>query len=168
MRFSFAVGVLLRDRDGGEVRIKRDGQPVVRYRLSEFDIGHARVGVDGAAQILEAAGAQKIFSSHARWVGYEPGRRGSRDQFRADADAAGYGSGRCTFGSFHIMGSARMGGSPATSAANPLGETWEARDLVVCDGSAFPTASGVNPMVSIEAIAHMNASALADRLAAAG
>ena len=62
------------------------------------------------------------------------------------------------------MGSARMGGSPAGSACNPLGETWEARDLLVCDGSSFPTASGVNPMVSIEAIAHMNASALAERL----
>ena len=54
-----------------------------------------------------------------------------------------------------------MGGSPATSACNPRGETWDVRDLYVCDGSAFPTASGVNPMISIESIAHMNASALA-------
>ena len=58
-----------------------------------------------------------------------------------------------------------MGGSPADSACNPMGEAWEVRDLVVCDGSAFPTASGVNPMVSIEAIAHMNARGLAARLA---
>ena len=50
-----------------------------------------------------------------------------------------------------------MGGSPATSAANPTGETWDVRDLVVADGSAFPTASGVNPMITIEAIAHLNA-----------
>jgi long-chain-alcohol oxidase len=66
--------------------------------------------------------------------------------------------------SFHIMGSARMGGSPAGSACDPEGQTWEVRDLVVCDGSAFPTSSGVNPMVSIEAVAHMNASRLAARL----
>jgi choline dehydrogenase-like flavoprotein len=158
------VGVLLRDRDGGEVRVGRDGQPDVRYQLSDYDIGHVRTGIDGAAQILEAAGAQRVFSSHARSVGYEPGRHGSRDQFNADADAAGYGAGRCTFASFHIMGSARMGGAPATSACNPLGETWEVRDLLVCDGSCFPTASGVNPMISIEAIAHMSASALAQRL----
>jgi choline dehydrogenase-like flavoprotein len=63
------------------------------------------------------------------------------------------------------MGSTRMGGSPDDSACNPVGETWDVRDLVVCDGSAFPTASGVNPMVSIEAIAHMNARGLAARLA---
>jgi choline dehydrogenase-like flavoprotein len=57
-----------------------------------------------------------------------------------------------------------MGGSAATSACGPEGETWETRNLVVCDGSTFPTASGVNPMISIEAIAHMHASALVARL----
>ena len=32
------------------------------------------------------------------------------------------------------------------------------------DGSTFPTASGVNPQISIQAIAHMNASGLAAKL----
>ena len=124
-----------------------------------------RKGLDGAAQVLEAAGARRIYSSHSRWVAYEPGRSGDRERFMGEVDAAGFGPGRCTMFSFHIMGTARMGGSPATSACDPDGQTWDLADAVVCDASAFPTASGVNPMISIEAIAHMNATRLAARLA---
>jgi long-chain-alcohol oxidase len=162
--FTSVVGALLRDCDGGEVRVGRDGQPVVRYRLSDYDLGHVRTGLDGAAQIHEAAGAKRIFLGHSRFVAYEPGVDGNRARFMADCDAAGYGPGQLLLGSFHIMGSARMGGSPASSACDPTGQTWDVRDLMVCDGSTFPTASGVNPMVSIEAIAHMNARGLAERL----
>jgi len=157
------IGVLLRDRDGGEVRVGRDGEPVVRYKLSEFDTGHLRTGIDGAAQMLEAAGARRVFSSHAKWVGYDTST-GSRAKFMADADATGYGSGQCILNSFHIMGSARMGGSPATSACDPTGQTWEVRGLYVLDGSSFPSASGVNPQISIQAIAHMGARGLAATL----
>jgi choline dehydrogenase-like flavoprotein len=158
------IGVLLRDRDGGRVRVGRDGEPVVRYRLSDYDAAHLRAGVEGAARILEAAGARRIFSSHSRWVSYEPGADGGLEGFMRAADDCGWGSNRVALNSFHIMGSARMGGSAATSACGPDGETWDVRDLYVCDGSAFPTASGVNPMVSIEAIAHMTASRLSERL----
>ncbi|MEA2391495.1 MAG: hypothetical protein QOK31_1604 [Solirubrobacteraceae bacterium] len=161
---SVPIGILLRDRDGGQVKVSKDGEPVVTYALSEFDAGHIRAGYDGAAQILEAAGARRIYSSQSKWVSYDPGVSGSREQFMREADACGYGAGQTQMGSFHIMGSARMGGSPATSACNPHGETWEVRDLYVCDGSSFPTASGVNPQISIQAIAHMNARALAARL----
>jgi choline dehydrogenase-like flavoprotein len=164
MSNTIPIGILLRDRDAGEVRVGRDGEPIVRYALSPYDTGHLRVGLDGAAQILEAAGARRIFSSHAKWVSYEPGHLGSRQQFMADADTAGYGAGQCTLGSFHIMGSARMGGFPSISACDPTGQTWEVRDLYVFDGSAFPTASGVNPQISIQAVAHMGARGLADRL----
>jgi long-chain-alcohol oxidase len=160
---SVPIGVLLRDRDAGEVQVDRAGHPVVRYRLSDYDERHVRRGVEGAAEIHEAAGAQRIFSSHARDVSYRPGN-GRRAQFMSAADACGWDTGRCTYGSFHIMGSARMGGSPETSVCNPRGETWEVRNLYVCDGSAFPTASGVNPMISIESIAHMNASHIAATL----
>ncbi len=161
---SVPIGVLLRDRDGGEVRVGRDGEPVVRYRLSEYDAGHLRTGIDGAAQILEAAGARRIFSAQNRWVAYDPGTSGSRERFMSEADSTGYGPGQVVLGSFHIMGSVRVGGSPASSACDPTGQTWDVRDLYVMDGSSFPTASGVNPQISIQAIAHMNARALAERL----
>ena len=64
----------------------------------------------------------------------------------------------------HIMGSARMGGSALTSAVDPDGQTWDVQGLYVADASCFPTASGVNPMISIESIAHMTATRLAARL----
>jgi choline dehydrogenase-like flavoprotein len=82
-----------------------------------------------------------------------------------DVDAAGFGAGQIHLGSFHIMGSARMGGSPGGAVCDPTGQTWDVRNLFVLDGSAFPTASGVNPQISIQAIAHMCARGLAARLA---
>ncbi|MFE3056175.1 GMC family oxidoreductase [Nocardia sp. NPDC059239] len=159
-----AVGVITRDRDHGSVETDRRGEAVVRYRISARDAAHTHIGIVNAARILEAAGAERIFSGHQAGVGYEPGASGSHEEFAAQAAAAGYAPGRCSMGALHIMGSARMGGSPADSATNPDGVTWDVPNIVVADGSCFPTASGVNPMVSIEAIAHMNATRLAARL----
>jgi choline dehydrogenase-like flavoprotein len=47
-----------------------------------------------------------------------------------------------------------MGADPRTSAIDGENETHEVRGLYVTDASAFPTASGVNPMLTIMAIAH--------------
>jgi long-chain-alcohol oxidase len=159
-----AIGVLVRDRDGGRVTIDRDGHPVSHYALSRFDREHLRSGFIGAARILEAAGAHLVFSPHAKWCAYEPGRSGSLDTFAQAMDSAGWDSGRVALFSFHLQGTARLGGSPQSSATNPEGQIWETRNLYVMDSSSFPTASGVNPMISIEAVAHRNASALAARL----
>ena len=153
------VGVLLRDRDAGEVRVGRDGRPVIRYRLSERDTGRLRAGTEAAARVLEAAGARRIVSSHSRYVHYEPGGPGTVETFMRDADACGWGPGRVALYSFHQMGTAAMG-----SVCDDEGEVVGARRLVVADASTFPTASGVNPMVTIQAVAHVNASALAGRL----
>ena len=159
------IGILLRDREGGRVHIGRDGEPVARYRISPFDLRHVRAGFRGAAQILEAAGARRIMSVHTGGIEYGPGSAGGVDEFVRAADAWGWGAGRCVFYSFHLMGTARMGGSRASSVCGPYGEVWGAPGLVIADGSVFPSAPGVNPMISIEATAHMNASALASRLA---
>jgi choline dehydrogenase-like flavoprotein len=163
-RFIAPLGIIVRDRDSGEVRVGRDGRPVVRYRLSDYDARHLRAGFEGAARILEAAGAKRIWSGQAKVVEYRPGQSGSIASFMAEADACGYGPGQTPLGSFHIMGSARMGGSPETAACTPAGETWEVRDLFVADGSTFPTACGVNPMISIESTAHMVSRGIAARL----
>ncbi len=159
------IGILTRDRDGGQVKVGRDGEPIVHYALSDFDRGHIRTGIDGAAQVLEAAGARRVISCQAGGPSYQPGRS-ARQQFMAAVDRAGYGPGQLILHSFHLMGSARMGGHPTASACDPNGQTWDVRDLYVFDGSSFPTASGVNPQISIQAIAHMGARHLAERLGA--
>lgn len=46
-----------------------------------------------------------------------------------------------------------MGISPKIAPVQPSGETFEVKNLYVADGSLFPTSVGVNPMVTIEAIA---------------
>jgi long-chain-alcohol oxidase len=162
--YTTGCGVLLRDHGVGEVRTGKDGEPIVRYRLTPEDVANMRRGIRGAAQIVEAMGARRIYSSQAKWVAYEPGSRGDLESFMHDADACGWGAGQAQVVSFHIMGSARMGRSPIDSVCDPTGQVWSTPGLYVLDGSAFPTASGVNPMVTIEALAHMNARDLAARL----
>jgi long-chain-alcohol oxidase len=164
MPYTGGLGLLLRDHGVGEVRAGRDGEPIVRYKLAPDDVEHMRRGLRGAARVVEAMGARRIYSSHSKWVAYEPGRSGDLDGFVRDADACGWGPGQAQIVSFHIMGSARMGGSPADSVCDPSGQVWETPGLYVCDGAAFPTASGVNPMVTIEALAHMNARGIAAKL----
>ncbi|MFE7719103.1 GMC family oxidoreductase [Nocardia rhizosphaerihabitans] len=160
-----SIGVITRDRDPGTVSIDGSGEPVVKYRLSDYDANHLHTGIVGAASVLEAAGAQRIYSGHQAGVSFEPGVRGSLAEFDAACKKAGYGPGQCSMGALHIMGSARMGGTAELSATNPDGATWEVDNIVVADGSSFPTAPGVNPMVTIEAIGYMNAKRLAAELA---
>jgi choline dehydrogenase-like flavoprotein len=158
------AGILLRDRDHGRVVIRRDGSPVWRYRISEFDQSHVRVGVRRAAEMLAESGAREVITSSVRPVRWIPGS-GSLETFMDEADAIGYGPNRTSYFSFHQMGTARMGSNPATSVVDMNNETHDTTGLYVMDGSCFPTASGVNPMVSIAAIAHRGATILAERIA---
>jgi choline dehydrogenase-like flavoprotein len=52
------------------------------------------------------------------------------------------------------MGTCRMGSDPRSAVVNADGEVYGVRGLFVADGSAFPAASGVNPMLTIMALAH--------------
>jgi long-chain-alcohol oxidase len=165
LRYTAGYGGLQRARDGGEVVVGPDGLPSPRWELSEFDRDVMRRGLDGAAQLLEAGGARRIYSSHAGWVSYEPGRDGGRESLLDAADRCGWGPAQVTLGSFHLMGTARMGTSREDSVCNPSGETWDVRGLYVVDGAVLPTGLGVNPMVTIEAAAHKISRGLAERLA---
>ena len=53
----------------------------------------------------------------------------------------------------HLAGTARMGFTRETSVVNGDCRSWDIPNLWVCDGSVFPTNGGVNPHLTITAIA---------------
>ncbi len=53
----------------------------------------------------------------------------------------------------HLAGTARMGFDRETSVVNADCRSWDIPNLWVCDGSVFPTTGGVNPSLTIQAIA---------------
>ncbi|WP_246795033.1 GMC family oxidoreductase [Burkholderia perseverans] len=53
----------------------------------------------------------------------------------------------------HLAGTARMGDDPATSVVDADCRSWDIPNLWICDGSVFPTVGGVNPSLTIQAIA---------------
>lgn len=65
---------------------------------------------------------------------------------------------------FHPLGTCRMGGDPEQSVVKHTGETWEVENLFVCDGSIVPTSLGVNPQLTIFALAMRCAGFVDDRL----
>jgi choline dehydrogenase-like flavoprotein len=67
----------------------------------------------------------------------------------------------------HLNGTARMGDDPRTSVVNADCRSWDIPNLWVCDGSVFPTVGGVNPSLTIQAIACRTADRIC-KLAARG
>ncbi len=67
----------------------------------------------------------------------------------------------------HLNGTARMGDDPRHSVVNADCRSWDIPNLWICDGSVFPTVGGVNPSLTIQAIACRTADRIKD-LAARG
>lgn len=161
-RHSFCA-VLPRDQGMGRVRVRRDGSPRIDYRLTPGDQRRITEGVIRAGRVMEAAGARRIFTMHYDAIEYTPNGPEAHDAWADEVRRRGYARGSTTFVSYHQMGSCRMGVDPSTSAVGPENETHEVNDLYVVDSSTFPTASGVNPMLSIYGIAHRAAHKIAAR-----
>jgi len=155
------AGILLRDRFGGRVSIDRDGVPIVDYRLSRYDAGHLRRAIAAGAEVLEAAGAREIWLPLARSISYRPGPRRAREEWLHRVDVAGWGPNELLLVTFHQMASCRMGASARTSVVDAEHRVWGVPGLYVVDASVFPTASGVNPMLTVMGIAHRAAGAIA-------
>jgi choline dehydrogenase-like flavoprotein len=53
----------------------------------------------------------------------------------------------------HLMGTCRMGFDRETSVVDRDGRSWDIPNLWICDGSLFVTSGGVNPSLTIQALA---------------
>ncbi len=145
--------VLARDKFGGRVTVgKRSGQPVIHYKLSDYDKKHLLRGLEETVRLHRVAGAEQVMVMHNQPVHYSP----KTDKLEDCLAAIHRRKWRPNdFGLFsaHQMGTCRMGGNP-DAPVQPNGETREIRNLFVADGSLFPSASGVNPMLSIQALGY--------------
>jgi choline dehydrogenase-like flavoprotein len=159
---SSALVLLIRDRGHGRVTVDGAGNPVHTYPLSDgMDLAHFRHGLKTLARMHDAAGAQEILTLHRKrlhWVRDSGETIDAYERRVHDAPLSPFE--HATF-SLHHMGSARMGTDPATSVAGPFGELHDTPGVWIGDASAFPTASGTNPMLTTMALAHRTAEAIA-------
>lgn len=156
-----AIFIIL-SRDTGEGRITLDprGDPVPHYWPNATDRGRLVRGMQEMARIALAGGAVAVSTLHSPrlLLQGEGGRPGavSRGRLEACLDAIaerGIQPNRMPLFSAHQMGTCRLGRDARTAVADPDGEVYGVRGLFIGDGSGFPTACGVNPMISIMGLA---------------
>jgi choline dehydrogenase-like flavoprotein len=146
--------ILTRDYFSGRVDVNKQGNPVVHYNLNQYDAQHMMRGILESSRIHQAAGAIEIgapFAIPLTW---------NRDHDDFESYLAEVGSKTLQPNNFalysaHQMSSCRMSASPRLGAVAPNGETFEVKGLYVADGSVLPTASGVNPMLTIMSTAYL-------------
>ncbi len=144
--------ILTRDKFGGKVTLNKYGRPQISYQLHDFDKKHVLKGMEESIKIHLAAGAAEAFVAHNQLISYKQGD--SLATLAATIQKLSWQPNRYALFSAHQMGTCRMGGNSRTHATKPTGETYEVQNLYVADGSLFPRCSGVNPMLSIQALAY--------------
>jgi choline dehydrogenase-like flavoprotein len=142
------------DHGSGEVVLGDDGRALVRWSLADdLDRKVAARGHTELARVHHAAGAREIFTFH--WTPHHWRRGEDFDAYLERLEEAP--PEEYTAYSAHQMGSCRMGSSAADAVADGRGELHDTAGVWVGDASAFPTATGVNPMVSIMVLAERTA-----------
>lgn len=140
----------------GSVTLDRGGRARIRYRMGATERGKLLRGMDAAARMHFAAGAEEVCTLHTHAC-----RLHSPAELKAMALRPS-GPNQLGVLSAHVNGTCRMGTNPETSGCTPDGERHGVPGLYVVDGSLLPTAPGVNPQETIMALATV----IADRIAA--
>lgn len=164
---------LARDRNGGTVTPSTDpsnpSRPNVTYNPSPADKQSILHGLLRLSELLYVSGALEI---HTCLPTFPPFIRPSPSsqppntnltplsspslndsEFQSWLAALEATGGPTRFSSAHQMGSCRMGKNKREGAVDEKGRVWGTEGLWVADASVFPSASGVNPMITNMGIA---------------
>ncbi|KAF3604780.1 hypothetical protein F2Q69_00033495 [Brassica cretica] len=146
------VFTLLRDKGTGTINSKSS----IEYNLNNEDEESLKKGLERVLNILTAAGAEEIgtHNSEGKSLNVRTASAVEIERFVREESSKGLKDLSGQICSAHQVGSCRMGTRPEVSAVKPTGETWEVEGLFVADTSVFPTALGVNPMVTVQSIAY--------------
>ena len=138
-------GLMISDRSRGRVASVL-GRPLVRYDLCAEDTATVHTGLQRLAELMWAAGATRVVLPLAGLpeLRHEERHRLARHPVRpADLKLMG----------FHPLGTARAAADPAHGALDGDLALHGAQGIHVADGSAVPGPLGVNPQITIMALA---------------
>ncbi len=145
-----------RDHGEGEVVLDDHGRALTRWSLrDEVDARMFRTAMVELAKLQRAAGAKEIVTFYQQPLIWCEGD--DFDAFLAAIEQGSLQANDVSVFTAHQMGSCRMGSDPTDSVADGRGELHDTKGVWIGDGSAFPTAPGVNPMISIMSLAHRTA-----------
>ena len=142
-----SCGAMIGDRSSGTVRPAGDGRAEIRYNLASEDRERLIEALRWVCKVYTAAGAVELSSG----VEGAPAVRTLDEalrQLRNDLPLSAL-----TIYASHPQGTCRMGPDPDEAVVRPDGRTHDMESLYVADGSLFPEALGVNPQVTIMALA---------------
>lgn len=139
-------GGMLHDDAGGAVRRGIGREPIVTYRMSKRDRARMPRVIRLLTETFLAAGAKEVYLPI---LGHEPV---TPDKYR-HLDLEHIHGRHFESGSQHPLGTCRMGVDAKRSVVDSTGQVWGVKELYVADGSIVPTSLGVNPQVSIMALA---------------
>ena len=159
-------------RDGGEGRVSltRAGTVRLDYRLDESGVATMRHALVSMARLARAAGAGSIVATGTPGAWWHGSRGESFERYVETLRATDFRPNRASVFSAHQLGTARMGADPVVHPCDPWGRVrvgprgdQAIHGLYVGDGSLCPTGLGVNPMITIMAMArHVGRTVLAD------
>jgi choline dehydrogenase-like flavoprotein len=155
-RLRNAAALIVLTRDRGEGLVSDDGRDDVRYSVDPYDGSHMLTALAGLVRLAFSAGARSVTTLHTDPIEIERRRASDKNlmAFARTLHARGVAPNKLSVYSAHQMGTCRMHRDPAQGVVDEIGRVHGVEGLMVVDASVFPLSSGVNPMLTIMALAH--------------